>query len=879
MTDIDSLISDSFQRSPTFVVKAPQAAKANVNDLIADFYDATSGIMQGKHPYKAVADSVPFSERGNANVGYGIDYDPSPRGSIVITTRKDPGKELSDDNSRTVQVAYDAAAKTKGRVDGRRKADKAAAAKAEADKKAKMDAFMPKVSDEQLAKVTGALGGIVDEAKAKEAEAAADAADKAAFMATVDPAETKARSLDDDLDNAFKESETDGKVSPKMGTDIRPIARSESSASGGDFDWTPYLQGNEDALKAYDDYKWVMADPARAEKYKDLPAGLQKIYQQPLHEDDPRWEAIAKLREQGIDVDYDKGRMHIMGPNKEAHLSLAEKFLPDVFAPDRHAAMQRQQQAQQEQAAKTAAYDYQTAANKKAWDANNAAFYDTLKKQQAADADGKGVTAPDFSNGDSQQQQEPQKKGLFGKLFKRSDINSRMSAWHQAGQHPERASEFLKGGQPLTPFMNREDEIKDVALDAASGGARPPEMPYPDDVYDHVIETLQNDPNPAIWAYHNKQAALEADAEDDQDKEIEMDLNRTIDFDNMLPENLIGAERPRSKKMGREEGRSVDSTERERSGFSDGGITLMDKAKKGLRLAYDTGVPMDSQQADIAAGAEFLESANALLDGYFDDLQDRGFITKDQKEFAKAGDAADLSSYSKMARKVADDTAKKERADSIHWGKFHSKDRNESDAEKKKYAGISSGTRDSDATIAAKKKNIRNQTKAERGALAAELKDAYDSDLTTKGLYEAAKDVGRRSYNIPGSEDTDYYRAVNGYLAPPTPVEEGLKAGRTEEKYADYDELERKGMEDNGYVPDLDSHIENNEKATRAPTVQQDYDYYARHFNPYGYPQKMDRVDRLLDEMDATEGVTDPDKIYDEYSWEDAEIPNNGYGY
>ena len=46
---------------------------------------------------------------------------------------------------------------------------------------------------------------------------------------------------------------------------------------------------------------------------------------------------------------------------------------------------------------------------------------------------------------------EPPKKGLFSKILKRSDINARMGAWHDATQHPERASEFLKTANETDP--------------------------------------------------------------------------------------------------------------------------------------------------------------------------------------------------------------------------------------------------------------------------------------------------------------------------------------------------------------------------------------------------------------------------------------------
>lgn len=80
-----------------------------------------------------------------------------------------------------------------------------------------------------------------------------------------------------------------------------------------------------------------------------------------------------------------------------------------------------------------------------------------------------------------------------------TDIDGRMNAWHGATQHPERSSRFLKGGQPLTPFKNK-DALEDLRFD---------------DDYSKGSE-YQYDALDAIDAYRNKQAAFETDAEKDE---------------------------------------------------------------------------------------------------------------------------------------------------------------------------------------------------------------------------------------------------------------------------------------------------------------------------------------------------------------------------
>lgn len=316
MADIDKMISEKFQRSPTFDFgDNPRAAKANINDLIADTYKARNAIAHGATPYEAVRDNVPTSERGGAGVGYGITYDPQPFGSIVVTTAKDgaPG------DKRTVQTTYDAAAATADRVDAKRAAAAAdAAAAANAAKKldeeggVKHDAFFGDITVRPRAEREAAKAAHKAEEEAKAEERAAAAADKAHFLGTA----PQGRSLDDDLAaieaGEVKESDscevkksdinarmaawkqaTDHpeRVSEFLKADKRPIRPIEDFA-----EWEPFM--DEQMKKDHEGMKKLMGwsgfgkDPGDYQLVEDW----YKVVSTPKSATDPRWDYIESKK-------------------------------------------------------------------------------------------------------------------------------------------------------------------------------------------------------------------------------------------------------------------------------------------------------------------------------------------------------------------------------------------------------------------------------------------------------------------------------------------------------------------------------------------------------------------------------------------------------
>lgn len=112
------------------------------------------------------------------------------------------------------------------------------------------------------------------------------------------------------------------------------------------------------------------------------------------------------------------------------------------------------------------------------------------------------------------------------------------------------SNQFEKGGQPVTRFEGTPVIADYLAADAAVGEMDgnedlPKYALFDKDVYDGTYKQAINDPKVALEAYRNKQAALEADAENDEFRqEDRLPDNFTSHRFPEHKENLPGAARP-----------------------------------------------------------------------------------------------------------------------------------------------------------------------------------------------------------------------------------------------------------------------------------------------------------------------------------------------